>query len=116
MINLSQVSPGRKTIMNRQVKMPIIGTKGTQGVLKALGASGKVFLITRTPRHTSINANRVPILVISPTTRAGINAANKLTNIMNKKLLLAGVLNSGCTSENIFGIKPSWDILKNTLD
>ena len=56
--------------MNKQVKIPSIGIKGTKGVLKARGASGFVFLNTITPMQTSINAKRVPILVISPTTLA----------------------------------------------
>jgi hypothetical protein len=41
--------------------------------------------------QTRIKANNVPMLVISPTTSAGINAANALTNNINNKLLLAGV-------------------------
>ena len=71
--------------------MPKIGTSGTRGVLKARGRSGIFFRITQMPAHTNIKANKVPMLVISPTTRAGINAAKRLTNIMNKKLLLTGV-------------------------
>jgi hypothetical protein len=38
-----------------------------------------------------MNANNVPMLVISPTTLAGTNAANALTNNMNNKLFFAGV-------------------------
>src|SRR6478672_2402697 len=100
--------------MNKQVKMPNTGTRGTRGVLKARGASGFVFLNTITPMQTRINANSVPILVISPTTLAGTNAANKLTNIMNKKLDLAGVLNLGCTLEKTDGSRPSLLMEKNT--
>src|SRR4029078_10040450 len=109
-------SPGKKTIMNKQVPIPSIGTTGTKGVLNALGASGIFFLSTNTPMQTRIKANKVPILVISPTTLAGTKAANKLTNTRNNVLLFAGVLNLGCTCENIFGNSPSLLMLKNTLD
>lgn len=105
--NLNQVSNGKNTIMNKQVRTPKIGTNGTHGVLKALGASGWVLRMTNTPIQTRIKANKVPILVISPTTRAGINAAKRLTKIINKKLFFDGVLNTGCTYEKILGIKPS---------
>ena len=115
-INRIHVSPGKNTIINRQVPIPRIGTTGTKGVLKALGASGIFFLSTSTPKQTRIKANKVPMLVISPTTRAGTKAANKLTNTRNNRLLFAGVLNLGCTDENIFGNNPSLLMLKNTLD
>src|SRR6478672_8259954 len=106
-----QVSRGRKTIMNKQVAMPSTGIKGTHGVLNALGASGSFFLKTITPIQTRMNANKVPILVISPTTLAGTKAAKRLTKSMNRKLLFEGVLNLGCTSENTLGNKPSRLIL-----
>lgn len=89
------VSPGRNTIINKQVAIPKIGTTGTKGVLKALGASGIFFRITKTPMQTKMKANSVPMLVISPTTLAGTKAANKLTKTRNSKLLFAGVLNLG---------------------
>ena len=73
--------------------MPKIGINGTKGVLKARGASGILFRIIITPTHTRINANSVPILVISPTTRAGTKAANRLTKSIKRKLFLAGVRN-----------------------
>src|SRR5688572_16913306 len=91
-----------------------MGTNGTIGVLNALGKSGIFLRITHTPIHTKMNANNVPILVISPTTLAGTNAANKLTKSMNNKLFFAGVCVLGLTAENILGIKPSLLILKNT--
>lgn len=39
----------------------MMGTKGTQGVLKGLSISGLDFLNTITLIHTIINARRVPI-------------------------------------------------------
>ena len=91
------VSRGKNTIMNKQVATPNMGTRGTRGVLNLRGASGIFFRITNTPMQTRIKANNVPMLVISPTTLAGTNAAKRLTNIMNRKLLLKGVRNFECT-------------------
>jgi hypothetical protein len=106
-IKRNHVSPGKNTIINKQVKIPSIGTNGTNGVLKLRGALGMVLRITNTPIQTRINANSVPMLVISPTTLAGTNAANKLTKTMNSKLFFAGVLNFGWTLLNTLGINPS---------
>src|SRR5688572_27828440 len=105
---------GRKTIMNRQVTIPSIGIRGTIGVRKARGISGIFFRITHTPIQTNMNANNVPILVISPTTLAGTKAAKALTNNIKNRLFFAGVWVFGLTLENIFGIKPSLLILKKT--
>ena len=106
-INLIQVSRGRKAIMPKQTITPSTGTSGTNGVLKARGASGFDFLKIMTPIHTSIKANSVPMLVISPTTRPGINAAKMLTNIMKKIFEREGVLNFGCIIEKNLGNNPS---------
>ena len=96
--------------------MPMIGTSGTNGVLNARGNSGIFLLITHTPIQTKMNANKVPMLVISPTTRAGTKAAKRLTKTMNSKLLFEGVCVFGLTVENIFGINASLLMLKKTLD
>jgi hypothetical protein len=64
--------------------------------------------------QTNINANNVPMLVISPTTLAGTNAANKLTKSMNNKLLFAGVCVLGFTVEKTDGSNQSLLMLKNT--
>ncbi len=115
-INRNQVSPGNASIIAKQDKIPRIGTKGTSGVLKARGKSGCFLRNTITPTHTKTNASNVPILVISPTTRAGTKAANKLTKSINNKFDFAGVPNLGCTFEKTFGNKPSFDMEKNTRD
>lgn len=115
-INRSHVSPGKNTIINTQDKIPKMGTNGTNGVLNARGRLGCLTRNTQTPTHTSTKASKVPILVISPTTRAGTNAAKRLTKSMNNKFDFEGVPNFGCTCENIFGKRPSFDIEKNTLD
>jgi hypothetical protein len=80
------VSKGKEIIIDKQDNIPRIGIKGTRGVLKALGASGWVFLMIITPAQTRIKANKVPILVISPTTCPGTKAANSPTNKQKIKL------------------------------
>ena len=112
----NQVSPGSESIISIQEAIPKIGTSGTHGVRKDRGASGCALRNTITPTHTNTNASNVPMLVISPTTRAGTNAANKLTKTINSIFDFAGVLNFGFTSENILGRRPSFDMEKNTLD
>jgi len=79
------VSNGNETIINKHIKTPAIGTKGTHGVLKGLGESGSDFLNTIIPIQTRMNANKVPIETISPTTLTGTKAANKLTKTANNK-------------------------------
>ncbi len=53
--------------MAPQTNIPSIGTNGTQGVLNSLFISGLVLRKTITATQTSIKANKVPILVMSPT-------------------------------------------------
>ena len=105
--NLNQFVQPKPNIMAAQTMMPKIGTSGTSGVLNCLGRLGSVFLKMITAAHTSINANKVPILVISPTISPGINAANKPTSTRMIRFALYGVLYFGCTSLNTFGNKPS---------
>ncbi len=49
--------------------------------------SGLFFLNIQIPAHTSMKANKVPMLVIEPTMSSGINAENKPTS--TKKIQLA---------------------------
>jgi len=83
-INLNQVSQGIKIIIPKQTKIPKIGIKGTNGTLKGRSAFGSVFLRINIPTHTIKNANKVPMLVISPTTFKGTKAANKPINKHNR--------------------------------
>ena len=94
--------------MPKQTKTPKTGTNGTSGVLNARGAFGSFLRSTNTPMHTNMNANKVPMLVISPTTLPGTKAANKLTNTMKNKLERAGVRNRLCSYEKTEGNNPSW--------
>src|SRR5207248_10994949 len=57
-----------------------------------------------------------PMLVISPTTSSGMNAAKIPVNTKKSTLDLYGVLNLRCTSEKIFGTRPSRLMEKNTRD
>src|SRR6266487_6284185 len=93
--------------MAPQTKMPRIGTKGTNGVLNCLCISGFFTLSIHIPAHTSMNANKVPMLVISPTISPGTNAAKDPTNKKNIQFDLYGVLCFGCTSEKTLGTNPS---------
>ena len=51
-----------------------MATNGTAGTLKARSMSGRRRRMIHTPAHTRMNANNVPMLVISPTTSSGMNA------------------------------------------
>ncbi len=85
MIKRDQFSHPNPKIINPQVIIPRIGTKGTHGVLNGLGSSGLDLRITMIPAHTRTKANKVPILVISPATWPGINAANAPTKARNSQ-------------------------------
>src|SRR4030095_9455143 len=99
-----------------QTRMPRIDTNGNAGTVKPRGISGRRFRMIQTPAQTSMNANSVPILVISPTMLSGRKAANSEVNTKNNMFDLYGVLYFGWTSEKTRGTRPSWLIEKNTLD
>ena len=79
--SLNQVSQGIKHIIAKQTKIPKIGINGTKGTLNGRSALGSVFLKIKIPAQTITKANKVPILVISPTTFIGTNAANNAIKI-----------------------------------
>src|SRR6478752_2082639 len=95
---------------------PSVETTGSAGTTKPRGTSGLRRRMIQTPMQTRMNANSVPMLVISPTTSSGMNAANKDVNTKNSQLDLCGVLNVGCACENTGGTRPSRLIEKNTRD
>ena len=88
------VQPNPK-IIAAQTIIPKMGTKGTKGVLNSLCNSGLVFRKIITAAQTKIKANKVPILVMSPTISPGTKAANAPTRIKIIRLALYGVLNLG---------------------
>ena len=54
-----------------------------------------------------MNANKVPMLVISPTTSPGMKAANAPVNTKKRRFDFHGVRYFGWMSENTFGTSPS---------
>ena len=112
----AQLVQPNPNIIAAQTITPKVATTGTAGVLNGLGISGCFTRMIHTPIQTRINANNVPILVISPTISAGIKPANKADITKNIRLDLYGVLYFGCTSEKALGTNPSRLIEKNTRD
>src|SRR2546428_677644 len=96
--------------------MPSVQTTGTAGTRNPRSSSGLRTRMIQMPAHTKINANSVPMLVISPVTSAGTNAARTPVKTKNNILDLYGVLKRGCTSEKIRGTKPSRLMEKKTRD
>ena len=88
--------------------MPSVATTGSAGTAKPRGISGRRTRMIQTPAHTSMNANSVPMLVISPTMSPGMNAAKSPVSTKNIMFDFYGVLKRGWTSENTFGTSPSW--------
>ena len=108
--NRNQFVQPRPQIIAKHTNIPKIGTKGTKGVLNSRFISGFVFLKTITEIQTKMKANKVPILVISPTISPGIKAANKPTMTKITRLALYGVLYLVCKSPNAYGNKPSFQM------
>src|SRR5688572_27739358 len=105
-----RVSLSNEIIMAEQTNTPKIGTNGTNGVLNGLTAVGFLTRNTQMPTHTNTNANKVPKLVKSPATLPGTKPANNPTNTNSNAFDLKGVRNFGCSSENTFGTRPSFDM------
>ena len=102
--SLTQFVHPRPKIIAPQTKIPKIATNPTAGTLNPLLISGCFLRMIHTPAHTSMKANKVPILVISPTMSPGMKAAKLPTNIKNIQFDLNGVLNLGCISEKTLNI------------
>src|SRR5665647_221453 len=106
-ISLAQFVQPSPKIIAPQTIIPKVETSPTAGTLNSLLISGCFFLMIQTPAHTRIKANKVPMLVISPTISPGIKDAKQPTNTKNIRFDLYGVLNLGCILENTFGTNPS---------
>jgi hypothetical protein len=89
--NRSQLLHPRPAIIAPQTKTAAMGTHGTSGVRKGRGAAGSLLRMMMIPIETRANANNVPMLVMSPTTLSGMNAAKNATNTKKIQLDLAGV-------------------------
>ena len=86
--------------------MPRMGMSGTRGTLNALSTPGMVLRSIITAAQTSVNASRVPMLVISPATSAGTMDARNATKTIKRILLCAGVRNLGFIFEKNGGRSP----------
>ena len=100
------VQPSPK-IIEPHTTMPRIATTGSAGTLKPRGTSGRRTRMIHTPAHTRMNANSVPMLVMSPTMFSGTNAAKSAVKKKNMMFDFYGVRNVGWTSEKTFGTSPS---------
>src|SRR5260370_2665189 len=76
-----EVSQVKVTIMAREINMPMMGVKGTQGVLNGRGSFGSRRRRTHTPAQTMTKASNVPMLTISSRTFMGSDAARTPTNV-----------------------------------
>src|SRR5947209_6002992 len=96
--------------------MPRIATSGAAGTRNPRSSPGFVRRMIQTPAQTRMNANNVPMLVISPVTSAGTNAASAPVKTKNNMFDFQGVRYRGCTWEKIAGTNPSRLIEKKTRD
>jgi len=80
----SQVAAGKLAISPKETTTPMIGTKGTHGVLKGRGKSGRLRRKIQVPAETITKASSVPMLTSSPRMSMGTNAAKKATKIPTK--------------------------------
>src|SRR6266850_5948328 len=95
MISRYQFSAGRENINSKHVRIPRIGTSGTNGARKGRTAFGLVLLMTSTAPQTITKANSVPMLVISAKMLSGINPAIEATNSPVRIVDFHGVRNFG---------------------
>ena len=75
--------------------MPSIATSGSAGTVNLRGISGRLTRMIQTPAHTSMKANNVPMLVISPTMSPGMNAAKSPVSTKNRTFDFYGVWKRG---------------------
>src|SRR2546421_13067146 len=96
--------------------IPSVQTTGAAGTRNPRSSSGLRTRMIQIPAQTRMKANKVPILVISPVTSAGTNAASRPVNTKNNMFDLEGVRYRGWTSEKTWGTSPSRLIEKKTSD
>src|SRR6266550_4303474 len=95
MISRYQFSAGRENINNKQVRIPRIGTSGTNGARNGRFALGLVLRIISTAPQTITKANKVPMLVISARILSGISPAIVATKRPVRIVDFQGVRNFG---------------------
>src|SRR5215813_7163984 len=114
-ISRSQLGHGNENISIRHMVIPRIGTTGTIGQRNGRSASGLVRRMTSTAEQTTVNANSVPIFVISSRASIGNKPAPTDTNNPIRIVVFQGVRNRGWTSpKNPGGTSPSRAIARNT--
>ena len=106
----SQLVQPRPKIIAPQTTMPSTATTGSAGTVNPRGRSGRRERMIHTPAHTSMKANSVPMLVISPTMSPGTNAAKSAVNTKKTTFDLYGVRSFGWRAPKIGGTRPSLDI------
>ena len=85
-----------------------MATTGSAGTVKPRGMSGRRTRMIHTPAQTSMKANSVPMLVISPTMFSGMKPAKAAVRKKNRMFDFHGVLYFGCSSEKTLDTRPSW--------
>src|SRR5256714_15691657 len=83
--------------------MPRIATSGAAGTRNPRSSSGFRTRMIQTPAQTRMNANNVPMLVISPVTSAGTKAASAPVEKKKSMFDFPCVRYRGCTFEEIGG-------------
>src|SRR5262249_3964911 len=106
----------RVSIKPSDIRIPMIGVKGTHGALNGRSRSGLRRRRIHTPAETMTNASSVPMLTISVSTLIGKDAARAATKNPTVRVEIQGVRKRGWTELNIRGNNPSRDMEKKTRD
>src|SRR5260221_2256377 len=94
----SQFAAGSENISIKQQRIPMTGTKGTQGQRKGRSAFGYFRRMIRTAVQTMVKANSVPMLVRSSRASRGRKPARTMTNAPMSIVDFHGVRNLGWQS------------------
>src|SRR5579862_1516956 len=90
-----QVLAGRLAMAASDVRIPRIGTRGTRGVLKGRGRSGRLRRRIHTPAQTITKARSVPIFTRTARSPIGIIDAKIATQTPTTSDEIHGVRNRG---------------------
>ena len=90
--------------------IPMMGTKGTQGVLNGRGRSGRRTRKIQTPAETITKASSVPMLTSCPNWPMGITPPMMATKTPTMICVFQGVRNLGWISLAHFHSRPSRDM------
>src|SRR5437016_14620153 len=95
MMSRYQFSAGSENISSRQMRMPRIGTRGTNGARNGRSAFGFVRRMTMTAPQTMTKAKSVPMLVISARMLSGMKPAIEATKMPVRMVDFQGVRKVG---------------------